>query len=107
MGAVAKLVPGHTLAGDTTLELTLRTAETLVRPVLAILAAVTQEAGRDTLARLTPELSWSTLGTVQLVTPVSALRLSITTPLSRDTRGPGSSGASAETRKLRGLTRGG
>ena len=106
MFPVTQFVRGDTFPGDHALELSGGTTRGLVRLVVTVGDTIAQFAGGDTLARLTSEGPRSALGTVQLVTAVSALGLTVTSPLGRDTRGSSPSPTFAETRELCLLTRG-
>ena len=106
MLTIAQLAGHHTLPGHRALELALRTTETLVRPIVTVAAPVTQLVTGHTLAGLTPELAGTTLGTIQLVTPVSTLGLTVTPPLDGDTGGTSSGGATTSTGELCWLTGG-
>ena len=73
MLAVTQFVPPDTFARHRALELVLQAALLLVSSVLAVLDPVTESTAGHTLARLTPELGWAALRTVQLVALVKTI----------------------------------
>ena len=106
MFPITQFVRGNTFPGDHALELSRRTTRRLVRLVVTVGDAVTQFTGGDTLTRLTSERPGCALGTVKLVTTVSALRLTVAAPLSGDTRRARSAPTFTDTREFRLFTRG-